>query len=326
MKPLLRLNMNLENPFQFARKIDRQFPVLGSLVDVDGVRLHVMEAGPEDAPPLLVLHGASGNLRDWTSSIFQDLAKTWRVIVVDRPGYGHSAPVTDGWKLVPQVRVLRAMMHQLGHRRYVLFGHSYSVALVMRWALEHPGEVAGLIAMSGAMQSWDGALGWRYRFGGRSVLGWIVSQMVPMIASPSLLLTELEEVFAPQSVPEGYVDRGGVPLALRPATFALNLRAMDALYWQTQECIAQTDEIICPTEVVHGAADVIVPYDPGSIPIASRIPDSALTLLDGIGHMPHHTAPSAVLSACQKLMDRLDPTEDWSKRDKNTYERKIISI
>ncbi|MBD4697545.1 alpha/beta hydrolase, partial [Xanthomonas citri pv. citri] len=45
--------------------IQRAFPPQGRMVDVSGARLHVVELGPRDAagPPIVMLHGASSNLR-----------------------------------------------------------------------------------------------------------------------------------------------------------------------------------------------------------------------------------------------------------------------
>jgi len=50
-----------------AFAIDRSNPPLGRFVDVDGGRLHVVERGAPDAPPVVLMHGASGNLGDPSS-------------------------------------------------------------------------------------------------------------------------------------------------------------------------------------------------------------------------------------------------------------------
>ncbi|MEM9736726.1 MAG: alpha/beta fold hydrolase, partial [Pseudomonadota bacterium] len=155
-----------------SRTIDAETPPIGEFVEVEGVRLHFVEAGRRDAPALILIHGASGNLRDWTSSIFDDLARDWRVIAFDRPGYGHSEFLPQGsWLIAAQVDAMRAAMRKLGHRKYAIFGHSYGVAVALDWALRYPDEVAGMLNMSGAMLSWRGFLGWRYRWGGNPAIG-----------------------------------------------------------------------------------------------------------------------------------------------------------
>ncbi|MEL6477968.1 MAG: alpha/beta fold hydrolase [Pseudomonadota bacterium] len=271
-----------------------------------GRTLHYATAGPAEAPVLILLHGASGNLLDWTTSVTDALAAEWRVIAFDRPGYGHSDPAPrQSWLIHPQVEMLRAAVRELGHTRYALLGHSYGVAVALDWALAFPDDVCGLLAMSGAMESWEGALGWRYRWGGLPLAGQAMGAMVPLVATERLLRSELAEVFAPQPVPDHYLDTAGVALALRPATFALNLRSMDTLHAQTMAFLPRARDVLCPCEVLHGAADEIVPYDPQSRPVAAGVPGAEVTLLPDIGHMPHHVDQPSVLAAAARLKTRI---------------------
>ncbi|MEM0922975.1 MAG: alpha/beta hydrolase [Pseudomonadota bacterium] len=291
----------------FSKHVNLRNPPIGQTVSVGGVKVHYAVAGPVNAPVLVLLHGASGNLLDWTTSAaFEALTRDWRVIAMDRPGYGHSDPAPrEGWMIRPQVDVLQAAMAAIGHRRYAILGHSYGVAVALDWARAFPDEVSGILAMSGAMENWDGALGWRYRWGGIPAAGRAMSAMVPFVASPQLVLRELAEVFHPQPVPDDYVRRAGVELALRPGTFALNLRAMDALHAQTMAFLSLADQVLCPCEVLHGAADVIIPYDSASRPVAALVPGAHTIVLEGIGHMPHHIAAVPVLDALDRLKERI---------------------
>ncbi|MEM9098106.1 MAG: alpha/beta hydrolase [Pseudomonadota bacterium] len=290
----------------FTARINRAHPPLGSFVEAGGGRLHYHRAGPKEALPLVLLHGASGNLRDWTSSVFEALAKDWNVIAVDRPGYGHSSLLPDqSWLINPQTHALRAMMAELGYARYAVFGHSYGVAVALDWAINYPDEVAGLVTMSGAMVSWQGALGWRYRLGGIAPIGRLMGEAVPLFATEALLKKELAEVFDPDPVPATYLEEGGIALALKPRTFALNLRAMDQLHWQTVQAIPRVPQITCPVEVLHGRADAIIPYDPESGPIAALAPKAHTVILDQVGHMPHHTQPESVLASTNRLSERV---------------------
>ncbi|MBY8975009.1 alpha/beta hydrolase [Rhodobacteraceae bacterium NNCM2] len=268
--------------------------------------MHYVAGGDPDAPVLVLLHGASGNLRDWTSSVFDALSARWHVIAFDRPGYGHSDILPgQSWLLAPQSHALRTAMDALGHRHYALFGHSYGVAVALDWAIRYPGEVTGILAMSGAMKNWTGALGWRYRWGSKPFMGTLMGAAVPLIASDALLHRELATVFAPQPVPKGYVTEGAVPLALRAHTFTLNLRAMDALHGQQVTMMPRIREITAPTQVLHGADDVIVPFDADAGPVAALVPAAQTTVLPGIGHMPHHVAQHEVIATSERLLTRL---------------------
>jgi len=80
-------------------RIEAAHPAAGRLVEVEGGRLHVLEIGPpvslnaaapEPEPPIVLIHGASGNLQDLRLALGDRLAVNRRVVLVDRPGHGWS--------------------------------------------------------------------------------------------------------------------------------------------------------------------------------------------------------------------------------------------
>jgi alpha-beta hydrolase superfamily lysophospholipase len=71
--------------------IERRYPPAGRFVDLAGARLHVLELGrAADDVPIVLLHGASGNLQDMRLGLGEALAQRHRVILLDRPGHGWS--------------------------------------------------------------------------------------------------------------------------------------------------------------------------------------------------------------------------------------------
>ena len=289
----------------FRARVERAAPPIGRWAQTPMGAMHYVVAGDPAAPPLVLLHGASGNLLDFESSILSDLARDWRVVAVDRPGYGYSeARRPRAWGVPEQVEAIDALLTALGLQRFALLGHSYGVALAMAWCVMKPDKVTGVLAVSGGMIDWPGALGWRYRMGRRPVLGSAMGRLAPYFASPGLLRSELAEVFAPQPVPIDYAERAGVLLALRPRTFALNLKAMAEMLAEMEPFRARLRDIAAPVEVVNGDADEICAPTPAG-PYATMAPTSRLTWLEGVGHMPHHVAPEGVLAGARRLRDRL---------------------
>src|SRR3954468_21903284 len=72
-----------------AQKAERQNPPLGRFITVDGARLHYVDRGT--GTPVVLLHGNGSMIEDFQSSGLIDLAaKNYRVIAIDRPGFGHS--------------------------------------------------------------------------------------------------------------------------------------------------------------------------------------------------------------------------------------------
>ena len=70
--------------------IERAHPPSGRMVEVEGGRLHLVELGPAQAPAIVLLHCASGNLEDMRFALGARLAAHYRVILIDRPGHGWS--------------------------------------------------------------------------------------------------------------------------------------------------------------------------------------------------------------------------------------------
>ena len=72
--------------------LQRIHPAQGTIVEVAGAKLNVVEIGRRDAvgPPIVIIHGASSNLEIMRRSLGERLAKNHRVVLIDRPGHGWS--------------------------------------------------------------------------------------------------------------------------------------------------------------------------------------------------------------------------------------------
>lgn len=96
----------------------------GDLVDVSGVRLHVRDRGPKEAPALIMIHGFGSSLHTWElwSRSLQD---DYRVIRFDLPGSGLSAPDPAGdYSDARSMVVLSALMDRLNVAQATLIGNS----------------------------------------------------------------------------------------------------------------------------------------------------------------------------------------------------------
>ncbi|HKY89619.1 MAG TPA: alpha/beta hydrolase [Nevskiaceae bacterium] len=120
-------------------------------VDVDGIRMFYREAGPADAPALLLLHGFPSSSHMFRALI-PLLADRYRVVAPDYPGFGFSAfpdragfPYTFERLALMTERFTRAV----GLQRYVLYVQDYGAPVGFRLALLHPDRVAGLVIQNG---------------------------------------------------------------------------------------------------------------------------------------------------------------------------------
>src|SRR5882757_9387287 len=153
--------------------IERQYPPEGRFVEVTGGRLHVLERGQPDAPVVVLLHGASGNLQDVDAALGAPLATRYRVIMIDRPGHGWSDRPggEDGASPARQAALVAQALAKLGVARAILVGVSWSGALATNYALTFPDRVAGLVLLAPVSHPWPGGIAWNYRLASMPVLG-----------------------------------------------------------------------------------------------------------------------------------------------------------
>ena len=97
--------------------LQRLYPAQGSMIEVAGGRLHVLDIGPRDAagPPVVMIHGASSNLEAMRQPLGDRLAGHRRVILIDRPGHGWSsrAHLEDSTPAI-QGRMIDEALEKLG--------------------------------------------------------------------------------------------------------------------------------------------------------------------------------------------------------------------
>ncbi|WP_254796913.1 alpha/beta fold hydrolase [Sulfitobacter albidus] len=146
----------------------REYPPQGRIIDVDGVPVHVLTQG--DGPDLVLIHGASGNVRDWTFDFVDRLSQSYRVVMIDRPGLGWTGrlPGKQGaWNAraespAEQAQLLQRATDIIGVENPIVVGHSFGGAVAMAWALARPDETAGVVMLAAVSNPWPGDLGWNY--------------------------------------------------------------------------------------------------------------------------------------------------------------------
>src|SRR5271157_1392202 len=128
-----------------ARRIEKAVPPQGHFLDIDDERLHVLETGA--GPPVVMIHGLSGQMGNFTHSLVGRLCGDFRVIAFDRPGSGYStrSPKADA-SLRAQAATLAKAIGMLKLECPVLVGHSLGGAVALAIALDHP-DCAGVVAL-----------------------------------------------------------------------------------------------------------------------------------------------------------------------------------
>lgn len=284
-----------------------QYPAEGEILNVDSVKIHAAVTG--SGPDVILIHGASGNARDFTFDLVGRLQDRYRVTVFDRPGMGHSGQ-PDGYGSVfsssgesPQLmaKILKDAADQLGVSKPVVVGHSFGGAVAMAWALEFEAETAGIVMLGGVSHPWPGGLHWQYPVNAHPVGGAFVVPLFSAFAPNGYVDSVVASIFEPQTAPEGYIDHVGTGLTLRRSALRANARQVNGLRPHIVEMSKNYPALTLPIEVLHGDQDTIVPMEIHSVPLSQRVENANLTVLEGVGHMPHHSSPDESVAAIDRV-------------------------
>jgi pimeloyl-ACP methyl ester carboxylesterase len=289
-----------------ARRIARRHPPLGEFMIANGCRLHAVHRtarGGSDLPPLVFIHGASGNLRDSMVPLAPVFEGRAEMLFFDRPGHGWSerGPATNATPF-GQADTLAALMDTLGIGRAVIVGHSFGGAIAAAFAVRHPDKVAGLVFLAAASHPWPGGdTSWYYRLTTRPLLGPLFARMLALPVGLWMMPQSTACVFSPNPVPEGYLHAAGIPLLLRPATFRANAEDVQGLYAHTLAAAPHYRAIAAPTLVITGDHDTVVYEEVHSHGLARDIPGARLLTVHNLGHKPDWIAPDLVVAAVETV-------------------------
>lgn len=285
------------------RMAEASYPPEGDIVEVQGLKVHAVVEGT--GPDLVLIHGSSGNTRDFTFSLTDRLKDRYRVIVLDRPGLGWSDRLPRGAEGIhEQAAVLRAAAQALGADKPIVLGHSYGAAVALAWALDAPDRTAAVVNVSGPSHPWKGPLPRFYRVTANPMGSGLAVPLITALVSGRRVRDAVADVFAPQDMPAGYADHIAAPLTLRRASLRANARHRAILKAEITAMSPRYAQFPVPVEIVHGDADTTVSVDIHARRMVEDTDQARLTVLPGIGHMPHHTNPDAVIAAIDRAAER----------------------
>lgn len=289
-----------------AREIEARIPPLGELVSVETAKgagaLHYLERGAARAGrrPVVLIHGAGGTLRHFHPMVIEPLAETDRVIAVDRPGAGYSAPSgLDALSLADQAAFLRSGLRKLGVEQPVLVGHSLGGSVALAYALAYADEVSALVLLAPGTTPFTPKPPAPAKPVGQA---WLRKALAWMLL-PGALEAAREEiwaaVFGPQQAPEHFGTEGGADLGLRPSQIEASLTEQAVYQDGLAALAARYGELSTPVTILFGDADGVVDAEPHIAPLRTAAEEVSVEILPGVGHMLPHSATGRVVKAAR---------------------------
>jgi pimeloyl-ACP methyl ester carboxylesterase len=287
-------------------RIERNNPPVGAFLEVNGNTIHYvhMPAGPDaDLPPLVFIHGASGNLKDPMAAFLPALKGRAELLFLDRPGHGWSKPgSTDDNRIDRQADTIAALMNKVGIKSAIIVGHSFGGSVAASFALAHADKVSGVLFLSAASHPWPGCgVAGYYTLTSFPVIGRIFAETIALPAGLMRVQKGSASVFAPNAMPANYVRDASINLVLRPSSFRANAIQVKSLCDYNAAVSPRYSSIKVPAIIISGNEDSVVLEEIHSKGLARDIEGSELVWVNGLGHKPDYIATGLAVEAIEKL-------------------------
>jgi pimeloyl-ACP methyl ester carboxylesterase len=272
-----------------------------------GIRTSYLEAGPADAPPVLMLHGLGATNASLLPCI-ADLARDHRVIAPDLPGFGQSAAPSASYSPAWYAAWVKALLAQVGIRQAVVLGNSLGGRIALEAGLTHPRSVRGLVLLTPSpafrrMRALVPAVRLlRPELGG-----------LPVPLSHSLVVEGVRAMFSdPDRLPKTWYDA-----AADECVRVFRSRAHRVAFWSAARQIFLEEAhgrhgfwdrlpgLQPPALFVWGDRDRLVPSS-FARHVADALPDAGSIVLEDCGHVPQFEHPEETMSLTRGFLASLD--------------------
>lgn len=291
-----------------ARRLEKAVPRDGALIEVAGQTIHYTDSGGS-GPPIVMIHGLAGQLRNFAKAMVDDLARDYRVIRIDRPGSGYSPrAASTPARLRVQAETVAELIRILRLDRPLIVGHSLGGALALSIALNHP-DVAGGLALITPLTQVQAIEDVPEVFKGlvirspalRRAVAWTVATPLGMARAEQAL----REVFAPEPVPADFGTEGGGLLAMRPNNFYASSSDLVELEGELEGMVERYPTLQVPVSILYAESDNLLDPKLHGERTAGEIPGATIELTEG-GHMLPYTRPEVTAAFVRRAAARLE--------------------
>jgi len=245
----------------------------------DNTVVHYLEAG--QGPALILVHGLGGSSAVWSDDI-DILARTYRVIAPDLPGYGKSDRPRADYSIDYYATMLKEFIDALGESKVAIVGNSMGGWIAAVFTLNNPGKVSHLILVDSA--------------------GLHRETYPPISLNPSTKEEQKILLFAVYADPSRVTER----MINDQWEYRRDIRAtvqatLDSLKTGMPLLDGRLTDIKIPTLIIWGKQDTLIPLE-FARHFAKGIHGSKLVVIDKAGHLPQAEQPRAFCRAVKRFV------------------------
>lgn len=235
--------------------------------------IFVTTAGRIDAPPIVLVHGI-GSSSAYFTRLALELARDWRVVAVDLPGFGRSPGGPRPLTVPEHAAVLARFLREQDLTGVVLLGHSLGAQVVGELLSTEPGDVRCAVLLAPTTDDT-----------GRS------------------RLTQAGRLVR---------DSLGEPLTLKLVQFFAATACRPRVWWRTSRFMLENHledtlgQVRVPVLLLRGTQDRLAP-SAWLQQLSAAPPGHAVVEVPGAGHVLHWSHPNEVAQACRRWVARTTP-------------------
>ena len=271
-----------------------------------GVRTLYLEAGPVDAPPVLLLHGL-GATNASMLPVLADLAADHRVLAPDLPGFGASDAPSSPYNPAWFAAWVESFQQETGSRGAVLIGNSLGGRVALEAGLSHPKSVRGLVLLTPSPAF--------RRLRQLVPLARLTSPQfarLPMPISHRLVVESVRTMFSqPDRLPKPWYDAAAdeaIRVLRRPAHRVAFFAAARQIYLEDaygrHGFWHRLPGLLPPALFLWGDRDRLVPSS-FARHVADALPDAGQVVLEDCGHVPQFEHPRETMAMVRGFLDTL---------------------
>jgi non-heme chloroperoxidase len=254
-----------------------------------GVTLPYVEQGDADGVPMILLHGYSDSWHTY-ELLLPELPASIHAFALDQRGHGDADRPAAGYEPEDYAADVLAFMDAVGLESAMVAGHSGGSYTAQRFAIDHPERTLGVILIGAFSRFDDNPAVQELR------------EAVEALTDPvdPEFVREFQESCVARSVPEGFLETiVGESLKLPARVWKAYLRGL-----LEADVPTESGTIAAPTLIMWGDQDGFCGRGDQEALLAA-IPDSRLSIYEGLGHCPHWEQPGRVASELAAFTARL---------------------
>jgi pimeloyl-ACP methyl ester carboxylesterase len=286
-----------------ARRAERRHRPLGKFLTVSGNPIHYTDRGR--GRPVIILHGNGSMVEELEASQLPDgLAADYRVITIDRPGFGNTPRPDRQWSPEREATLVLEIIRQLGLERPVIVAHSWATLVALSIAIREPEMLSGLVLIGGYYYPT-----WRADVAVQSivaapVIGGLLRHTVWPLAARAATPFMFRHLFFPSRPSAKFLSSYSISMAARPSQLTAVADDTVDMPQAASRLSAHYGEIELPVDIIAGSDDKVVSTKGQSRRLNRELRDSYLDEVPGQGHMVHHAHPQLVQRRVAHVFER----------------------